>query len=348
MERNRHFRRCVENLCELGPVAKVRWLRNSGIPQWDMQLESRADYIYSIAYDLERAGQPRPFSPQCALDHFYAGEDIPADWPHVLSMIYQIRCNLFHGGKDYDSTQDRRFIKLAQRILWEMWRPEIPPGTQRMGNLTRGRSRSRTGRQTLAPAMLWERALVISGFVFEPLAGGFDLSQENEGNVEYLRDLLSFIDCADDLRGTVFKPSSLTVDVQRWVEAFECLHRGREAGPRGFHNLDLRLMDTYMAGVVRWLNYIGIDTWCSCDGHGRERPWISVVEEKDADILCTVLETVSAGQWRYDRRRGRLVNETVPEMGSYDRAWLFDLAEVLYGSRMQLRELVSALKRDSS
>ena len=191
MERNRHFRRCVENLCELGPVAKVRWLRNSGIPQWDMQLESRADYIYSIAYDLERAGQPRPFSPQCALDHFYAGEDIPADWPHVLSMIYQIRCNLFHGGKDYDSTQDRRFIKLAQRILWEMWRPEIPPGTQRMGNLTRGRSRSRTGRQTLAPAMLWERALVISGFVFEPLAGGFDLSQENEGNVEY-RDLLVY------------------------------------------------------------------------------------------------------------------------------------------------------------
>lgn len=126
MRANREFRRSVTRLCEIGPVIKVLWLRNSGIAPWDIHRESRHVYLRRLSDRLEMAGRPLPFSPECAFQHLRAGDQIPADWPHVLWMLYQVRCNLFHGGKDYDSARDREFIELAQSILWELWQPEIP------------------------------------------------------------------------------------------------------------------------------------------------------------------------------------------------------------------------------
>lgn len=336
METNRQFRHHVQELCEIGPVIKVVWLRNSRIGQWDRDRESRRNYLYGILDRLETAGRPYPFSPECALHHLRIGESIPADWPHVLWMIYQVRCNLFHGGKDYDSARDRVFIRLAHSILWEMWHPEIPTGSR----YSRGLARS----QRSATEVPWERALVISGFVFKPLARGFDLSDENSGNLAYLRDLLSDIGFEKDLVGSIFVPRKPTIGVQQWVRAVEARHEGAEAGPRGFHSLDLRLMDTYMAGIVRWLNFIGIDTVGSCDGHGSDTPWISVASPREARSLSLCLETMSAGQWRYDPATRRLLNQSEGRGGNSERAWLFDLAEGLYRSRMPLRDMVAALR----
>jgi len=31
---------------------------------------------------------------------------VPIDWPHTLSAIYQVRCNLFHGYKGVYSEND--------------------------------------------------------------------------------------------------------------------------------------------------------------------------------------------------------------------------------------------------
>jgi hypothetical protein len=338
METNRQFRCSVESLCRIGPVIKVLWLRNRGIAQWDIERESRHDYLRGISDRLETAGRPLPFSPDCALHHLRAGEGIPADWPHVLWMIYQVRCNLFHGGKDYDSARDRVFIELAQSILWEIWHPEIPSEL--------GRTRFLARDQRPASLMPWERALVISGFVFEPLACGFDMSQESPYNLAYLRDLLSDIGLEEDLVGGVFTPRNPTVGVKEWIRALEARHEGAEAGPVGFFSLDLRLMDAYMAGVIRWLNFIGIRTLVSCDGHGVAVPWISTMSQEDAHSLSRCLETLSAGQWRYDPATRRLINVLVRGRRNYDRAWLFDLAEALYRSRVQLREMVAALRHE--
>ena len=38
-------------------------------------------------------------------------------WPQVLRTIYQIRCNLFHGGKSPHNRRDRDLVRRAQAVL---------------------------------------------------------------------------------------------------------------------------------------------------------------------------------------------------------------------------------------
>jgi hypothetical protein len=40
----------------------------------------------------------------------------------VLKVIYQIRCNLFHGAKDLEDTRDNNLVKLAYDILTELFK----------------------------------------------------------------------------------------------------------------------------------------------------------------------------------------------------------------------------------
>jgi hypothetical protein len=131
LDENR-FSQNSKELISYCPIIKVLWMRNKNIRAWDETTESRAEFIQRIhrndPYDVNRNGRPVPaFAPSCSFgEHLDRNEPIPLDWPHTLHAIYQIRCNLFHGGKTYDSKQDRRFVKLAHSILWEMWWPEVP------------------------------------------------------------------------------------------------------------------------------------------------------------------------------------------------------------------------------
>jgi hypothetical protein len=45
------------------------------------------------------------------------------DFDQVIDFIYQIRCNLFHGGKSYMNTNDTRLVTSSARILenWINW-----------------------------------------------------------------------------------------------------------------------------------------------------------------------------------------------------------------------------------
>lgn len=61
--------------------------------------------------------QPPPgHKPPCAFEHSDRKE-IPIDWPHTISAIYQVRCNLFHGYKGLHSENDVLIVSKAFRIL---------------------------------------------------------------------------------------------------------------------------------------------------------------------------------------------------------------------------------------
>ena len=51
---------------------------------------------------------------------------ISLDWPHTLSAIYRIRCNLFHGEKTLHSDNDVILVSLAFRVLVNMI-PRLEP-----------------------------------------------------------------------------------------------------------------------------------------------------------------------------------------------------------------------------
>jgi hypothetical protein len=64
--------------------------------------------------------------PACAFLHRERGEEVPVDWPHTLSAIYQVRCNLFHGYKGMYSENDVLIVSNAFRILARLLPMLIP------------------------------------------------------------------------------------------------------------------------------------------------------------------------------------------------------------------------------
>jgi hypothetical protein len=117
-----HFNATALTFYRLFPVFKVRTLVESGIPPWgEHGMEQRRDEYRERCFksNLKRTD----YAPRCYREH---GEsDLPFDWPHVLSAVYQVRCNLFHGGKSFYYSKDRDFPTLAFELLWKVWAQEI-------------------------------------------------------------------------------------------------------------------------------------------------------------------------------------------------------------------------------
>lgn len=70
-----------------------------------------------VRQELDRVSKDSRFRPECAARHYLAGEEIPMDWPHTLSAIYQVRCNLFHGSKSLHSDIDTRIVLSSFSVL---------------------------------------------------------------------------------------------------------------------------------------------------------------------------------------------------------------------------------------
>lgn len=274
---NRRFREDVENLAALGPVFQVLWMRNHHIHAWRRDAdESRSGFVARV---FERdpfhriPGKPQifpAFAPACAKTHLDAGESIPADWPHLLHMIYQIRCNLFHGGKTYESAADRDFVDYAFKILWRVWRQIVP--------------------SNVAGLLSWDRVFIRSGVRFTRVHDRLRLN-ESDGNRAFIGKVLDEIGWGTRLIGSEFSIPCEHADEQEWLDAWEHCRGGAEGGPLGFENIELGIMDTYLAGVVRWLNGLGIKTTISCEGHGSGKPcWLGTVaahEQQLAQLIAS-------------------------------------------------------------
>jgi hypothetical protein len=59
----------------------------------------------------------RYFEPQCWCRHEKEGGKTPLDWPHTLSALYNVRCNLFHGEKAIESEMDQQIVSAAFKVL---------------------------------------------------------------------------------------------------------------------------------------------------------------------------------------------------------------------------------------
>lgn len=324
-----NFRDKAKELISLAPVFQVLWMRNNHIGSWDMN-ETRKEYIENIKsknpYHNTRDGQKYPaFAPACAFEHLDISEPIPLDWPHVLHMIYQIRCNLFHGGKSYDSMRDKLFIELAYTILWKIWKQEIP-----------------SHYYDITENIEWERAFIRSGFVFKKKCNTFDFSEETESNRQFLKSVLEKINLSSYLQGSLFSPLNTSIEEAGWLNAIEDSHGGAEGGT----SEELRIMDTYVAGIIRWINKIGIETWNSCDGHERRNPTIQINDNNQKIILDSCLQLLSNGRWRYERNNiKRITSDQRNIQANQDRYELLNIAEKLYHNMEALGNYISAGSR---
>jgi hypothetical protein len=109
------FAASAREFAQQWPIFEVKSLRQRGILQLDSG-ERRAAISRYFA-----AGATR-FEPQCWKRHVDAGAQVPLDWPHTLTALYRVRCNLFHGEKAAHSEMDQRVVSVAFRTLVHFFR----------------------------------------------------------------------------------------------------------------------------------------------------------------------------------------------------------------------------------
>ena len=128
LRKEEEFNIMTQEFIKLGPIFKATWLNREYItPPWRKSRLSRTAWVKKVHKDNKvaikktRKASQYPFNPECAFEHDYG--KIPCDWHHTIWMIYQVRCNLFHGGKGYN-LYDREFIEKSYKILWGMLKKE--------------------------------------------------------------------------------------------------------------------------------------------------------------------------------------------------------------------------------
>jgi hypothetical protein len=326
---NQRFREDVANFAALGPVFQVLWMRNHHIRAWRRSDgESRSDFVARLFEDDPFHRVPGKtqmqvfpaFAPACAKTHFDAGESIPADWPHLLHMIYQVRCNLFHGGKTYESAADRDFVNYAFTILWRVWRQIIPSSE--------------------AGLLSWDRVFIRSGVRFMKINDRLRIN-ESDGNLTFIGKVLNEIGWGARLIGNEFSIPCEHADEQEWLDAWEHCRGGAEGGPLGFENIELGIMDTHLSGVVRWLNGLGIKTTHSCEGHEPGKPCRLGTVVAHEQQLAQLIASCSGNRLTY--RDGKII--FVNRSGSRpDRPppkhELLILAECLHGQMINSQMLL--------
>jgi len=124
---DRYFEKYTKEFAQNWPIFKVRALHAHGLGAWDKKQESRDSYRKQC---LAQGLTYKDYQPCCYTDHT-KGSPLPIDWPHTSAAIYQIRCNLFHGGKDFRVSSDQEFTRYAFEILSKVWLPELPRGNLR-------------------------------------------------------------------------------------------------------------------------------------------------------------------------------------------------------------------------
>lgn len=197
--------------------------------------------------------------------------------------------------------------------------------------------------ESLNRQMPWGRILIRSGFYASECTDHFDFNNETEDNVKYFIKILNLSQLGGRFDGNLFYPFSLEINEQLWLKTIEQHHGGAEGGKPGFNNIELQIMDTFIAGFTRWINYIGIGSGNSCDGHGVRIPHISLYEDLDKELLSRCIKLVSNTKLRLVEGKLRLPgppDRTIENI----RPILLEIAEAIHAKRDDLAQYVKADK----
>ncbi|WP_096200012.1 hypothetical protein [Bacillus sp. FJAT-45350] len=193
----------------------------------------------------------------------------------------------------------------------------------------------------------WKRMLIRMGFVVKTVEENmFSFMHENDANIEFFQKILDKLNVEYTFKGLIFTPENIEVNEEEFLSICESI-QGDQTYFEGFANVQLIALDTYISGLVRWLNAIGFTTTICCDGHNRTPAHIGFKNrEAETRILNYSLSLVTNQTWSCSPRghfRIRTTNEDNRSRTERPkRELLLDLAEALYEKRTILQPFVQA------
>jgi len=138
----------------------------------------------------------------------------------------------------------------------------------------------------------WNQLFTRQGFVLEEKSPNeFICANEGKENVEFLLKSLDVANVDYTFWNDVLTIDSPPINEKQWLEAVEFYQRGvweaiGVAEPKVFE------LDTYMSGVIRELNRLGLRTVSCCDGHGQRHPYVSFDEQTNMEKVMQLFHAL--------------------------------------------------------
>lgn len=187
----------------------------------------------------------------------------------------------------------------------------------------------------------WNQLFIRQGFQVSNMSGQtFNCRKETEGNMEFLLQSLDKLQINYSYQDGFLKITHFAVSEQQWLEAVDFKWRGRGGDiwfRGGEEEPKIAELDTYISGIIRQLNRLGLFTMGCCDGHGKRMPFVELL--KESDVNKTVELLLAAGV-----RRVNVLHKAIRIVSSREN--LLDVAEKLSMVKKEwLIEDVAFLKR---
>lgn len=144
-----------------------------------------------------------------------------------------------------------------------------------------------------------EQAFIRTGFIFAKQGDELSFGSETKINKTFLNRLLAHLEMEPLQNDRLIYPAGREINQSQWMGAWQELAGGAEGGPSGLMNVDLSIMDAFLAGIARWLTALGYDTQGSCDGHGRRLPRLYLKDEAHAGLVTNLVERHSRNRITY-------------------------------------------------
>ncbi|MFZ3588885.1 M20/M25/M40 family metallo-hydrolase [Bacillus sp. DJP31] len=154
----------------------------------------------------------------------------------------------------------------------------------------------------------WNQLFIRQGFmVQEESANVFVCWKETEENMTFLLECLQKLSISYAFEKGILTITTPVITEEKWLECVDYKHRGRGESlwfRPGKEEPKVKELDTYIAGMVRQLNRLGLHTEYCCDGHERQGSMISFAKWVDMESVTKVL--CAAGLSRFHTRNRQI------------------------------------------
>ncbi|MBW7652127.1 M20/M25/M40 family metallo-hydrolase [Anoxybacillus sp. ST4] len=166
----------------------------------------------------------------------------------------------------------------------------------------------------------WNQLFIRQGFVVEEKhPNEFICTNERKENVEFLLKSLDVANVDYTFWDDVLTIDSPPISEKQWLKAVDVPWRGVSES-LGLEEPNVFELDTYMSGIIRELNRLGLRTVFCCDGHGERSPHVCFDERTNIEKVLQLLNALQVNVHLRHSRFHKVVFLTKRER-------LLDLAE---------------------